>query len=204
MKQKPKNLVPKITLQNSWNDFSPEHSLLDYVYTKQEHNRNKKLYNKIYNDFYDFDFKKINLKTYYKDLKKYYAMAEILLDENIKDIENYLKEIIHLSYQMLYSITDNYFKVIKKDLLKIYGNKNWDYNNAAENQLKYSGIYTFKTILEHKILRLKSFVEKKEIKVKDEKVTDAIKDLINYCMIYLIWARKGYSTLRDITVNIKG
>lgn len=203
MREITKKLIPKNISLNLWNNFAEEHPLFDYDYTKKEHKNNKELYNQIYNSL-DIKREEIEFDYYFDNLKRFYHLAEILLDENIKDIENYIKEMITLSYQMLSSIYSKEYYYIMKDLLKIYDSKNWDYNNAAENQLRYSGVYTFKTSLEHKILRLKSFHEGKKIKVEDEKITDAIKDLINYCMIYLIWSRKGYDTYRDITVTIKG
>lgn len=197
--------MPKNTLKNFLNnELEEEHLLLNYNYTKSEHADNLYLYINIFYKKFNFDYEKINFENYYKNLKMYYILTEQLLDENIKDVENLLIEMIYLSYQMIYSITDKSYMTIIDDLIEIYDDKNWDYNNAQENQLRYSGAYSFKTILEHKILRLQSFYENDDIKVKDEKLIDTIGDLVNYCMIYLMWSDKDYPVNRNIIIKMKG
>lgn len=193
--------MQKNTLKNF---LKPDHPLFDYVYTEGEHEKNKYLYTDIYYNDFNFEYKEIKFDYYYKNLKMYYILTEQLLDNNVKDIENLLIEMIYLSYQMMFSITDKSYMTVMDDLIGVYNRKNWDYNNAAEIQLEYSGAYSFKTTLEHKVLRLQSFYNEKEVKVSDEKLEETIGDLVNYCMIYLMWSRKGYPTERNIKIQIEG
>ena len=198
--------MQKNTLKNFLiDDLADDHPLFDYNYTEEEHSENKYLYTDIFYEYFvDIEYENIDFEYYYKNLKMYHILAEQLLDDNIKDIENLLIEMIYLSYQMLYNITDKCYMTIMDDLLDVYNRKNWDYNNAAENQLRYSGAYSFKTTLEHKMLRLQSFYNDDDIKVGSEKVNDTIMDLVNYCMIYLMWSKKGYPTERNIKMIIEG
>lgn len=102
--------------------------------------------------------------------------------------------LLTLHNSSIYDIFDNLFD--------IYDEKNWDYGNSSEFQLRWDGIYSFKVTIEHKICRIDSFYENGEFKVADEKLGDTVGDLINYCMIYLIWADKGFPMDREVKVNV--
>ncbi|MFW6311312.1 MAG: nucleotide modification associated domain-containing protein [Nanoarchaeota archaeon] len=185
-----------------WIDFIDEiiewqenHPLYSYNYTREEHKGNLQLYYDIIvkdeiivDAINDFSNDKYDFEKYYKDIMMYYLMAEKLLNEGIEDIDNYIKMIVSLGLVF----ADQKFLITFLDIRDVYDSKNWDYNNAAENQLKYSGIESFRTTIEHKLLRLKSFYDGGDIKVTDEKIKDTVIDITNYCMIYLMWSYKDY------------
>lgn len=189
------------------NSFKNENisSLLDYDYSQKEHLENLTLYKNINKRLTNkFDYEEIDVETYFKNLKTLYLLTERYIECGIEDITPTIREIIFESYSFLLQLyQDKSLNDITTELFDIYDRKNWDYQNASENQLRWEGAISFKVTLEHKIARFKSFFDGNEFKVKDEKVSDTIGDLINYCIIYLIWSNKNFPKERKIKINVK-
>lgn len=92
-------------------------------------------------------------------------------------------------------LNTNYFSTTPAEYLieklyRVYEDKNKDYNNSAEKQLMMEGTKSFKIRIQDKVSRLYSFCYNEEMCVEDEKIEDTLMDLINYCIIFLIWALK--------------
>lgn len=184
---------------------SKPHSLLDYSYSERKHLDNLTFYKNISQQLMrKYNYEPIDISKYYSHIISLYLLVEKYIESNIENIEPTIKEIVHASYSVLLHIYDNKgTSDIMDDLFKIYDIKNWDYQNASENQLKWEGAISFKVTLEHKIARIKSFYDGIKFKVEDEKVYDTIGDLINYCMIYLIWSKKDFSKDRKLEFVVK-
>lgn len=108
-----------------------------------------------------------------------------------KVVVNLIKALIAFNFRYLKS--NYYFDLesadIWRNLYRVYKDKNSDYLDSAEKQMKMRGIESFRTRLEDKISRLYAF-SVQDMSV-NEKQTDTIEDLIGYCMIFLIWYEKG-------------
>jgi len=107
-----------------------------------------------------------------------------------KVVSNLIKALVAFNFRYLKS--NYYFDLenadIWRNLYSVYKDKNSDYLDSAEKQMKMRGIESFRTRLEDKISRLYAF-SVQDMNV-DEKQTDTIEDLIGYCMIFLIWYEK--------------
>ncbi|MFW6377121.1 MAG: hypothetical protein ACOCZ5_00610 [bacterium] len=184
-----------IYLENSCSDKSSE--FLDIEYTQKQHldnlTRYKRLTKKLVKMIPNED---INLELYYKRLKDYYWQVEMFLEAGTGQVMPIIREIVFDSYNMLTTIEDKPLDTIMDELFNTYDSKNWDYQNSSENQLMWDGAYSFKVTLGHKVSRIKSFYERFNFEVKDEKIQDTIADLTNYCLIYLMWLNKGTPKLR--------
>lgn len=178
-------------------------TLLDYDYTKQEHIDNVSTYYYIKENLIEnTNFQEVDFKSYYSNLYSLFFLTEWYIENNIKDIRITINAMVEESYCALLKLTNKEVDQIAKELFEIYDDKNWDYGNSSENQLRWDGIYSFKVTIEHKICRIDSFYKNEELKVEDEKIKDTIGDLINYCYIYLIWAEKGFPMGRNIEINV--
>lgn len=164
---------------------------------------------------YDLDKESENLMMYKKisqeiknehDLNKPIHLTfneyveEILADldlvetsiNNPSTVANLTKLIISFSFRYL---KDNFYfdksnRWLWERLYKTYRDKNNDYNNSAEKQFKIDGIKSYKIRIQDKISRLYSFTLNRNMSVNEEKKEDTIRDLIGYCMIFLIWYEK--------------
>jgi hypothetical protein len=104
-----------------------------------------------------------------------------------------------MSYDILQSES---FNDIFEKLYNIYDKKNWDYQNTEEYRIMYYSPFSFLCILGQKVRRIKSKIIGIDYEV-DENLEDTIYDLINYCMIYLIWLSKGAKMTRNVNINIE-
>lgn len=77
------------------------------------------------------------------------------------------------------------FQKVTAEMLEIYKAKNTDYGNSFEKSLNEFGPIAFVVRASDKIERIKQLVNN-EAKVKDESFTDTVRDLANYCVMYLI------------------
>lgn len=179
-------------------------NLFDYEYSHEDHMQNvlmfgeligktKKLINK---------HKEVDVEEFFTKLKDYYLLVEKYIECGMKNILVTIREIIVLCYTFLICYFDYNYGEIAEKIMETYSRKNWDYNNASEFQLMHSGVYSFKTTIEHKILRIKSFYEGKEFQVEDEKIWDTICDLMTYCFIYAIWVCKDCPMERKINIEV--
>ena len=107
-------------------------------------------------------------------------------------VKNAIEDMTILTFNYLFT---NHYKFSKDELLnelgEVYKRKNWDYNNSAEKLLMIFGDDSFLIRGFDKIARLRSFNREGEMLVKQEKIQDTLSDLFNYCMIYLVWYKKG-------------
>ncbi|MFW6016215.1 MAG: hypothetical protein ACOCRK_07225 [bacterium] len=180
-------------------------NLMDYEYSKEEHFNNLMIYGMMSGKIKKYyKQKEMSIKEYVEGIISLYLLIEKYIESGIKDIARTLRDIIVKSYIVLINIfPDKTFDSITKELIDLYERKNWDYQNAAENQLRWSGAISFKTTLEHKIARIKSYYDGIKFKIDDEKIWDTIGDLINYCMIYTIWVVKEFPRNREVNLKYK-
>ncbi len=82
--------------------------------------------------------------------------------------------------QLYYDVVAEQFEVYKK--------KNKDYGDSFNIGLDKFGPISFVTRLSDKMLRLEQLVEN-EAMVEDESFGDTAGDMINYCIMYLMWLR---------------
>jgi len=78
------------------------------------------------------------------------------------------------------------FAEITGEMLEIYAKKNADYGNSFEKSLDEFGDIAFTVRASDKMERIKALMEV-ENQVKDESVEDTVRDLANYCVMYLVW-----------------
>lgn len=178
-------------------------NFLDLNYTKEEHEKNLIIYNElkqtILNKIIKEGLDNLNLDSYYNKISRLYNQIENSIENNVYDIEVFLLKIIKRSYDIL---DFNYFNDIFRRLYNIYDKKNWDYQNTEEYRIMYYSPFSFLCILGQKVRRIKSQTIGINYKV-DENLEDTIYDLINYCMIYIIWLKKGAKTIGNINFTIK-
>ena len=60
--------------------------------------------------------------------------------------------------------------------------KNHDYGNSASDLYKKFGLISYVVRMNDKMSRINSLINK-ETEVKDEKITDTLLDLANYCLL---------------------
>lgn len=72
------------------------------------------------------------------------------------------------------------------ELLKTFVNKNADYGNSFESSLEEYGLIAALIRMEDKMGRLRTLI-KSEAKVKDESISDTLRDLSNYALMASVW-----------------
>lgn len=72
------------------------------------------------------------------------------------------------------------------ELRNIYVAKNNDYGNSVSNTYELFGDISFATRINDKISRANTLITKDNQQVKDEKLEDTIKDMVNYGILWLI------------------
>lgn len=89
-----------------------------------------------------------------------------------------------------------------KELHDIYKRKNNDYGNSFEDSLNKFGVIAAVVRLQDKVSRYESLTKKgnKQL-VEDEKVEDTLLDLINYCIMTVMYYEGLYSNV-DIQVGV--
>ncbi|MGM0410096.1 MAG: nucleotide modification associated domain-containing protein [Bacillota bacterium] len=185
------------------NDFEDK-NLLEFKYSKEDHLQNLLLFGQIVSNVKkNFEYEDLTIDVFYTRIKDLYFLIEKYIESGIIDIVLTVKKLITNCYSFMINKYDYKFYQLSNELTNIYDIKNSDYNNSSEFQLMYSGVYSFKTTIEHKILRLRSFYDGQKIKVSDEKMKDTVMDLINYCYIYLIWASKEFPQIRKIKISVE-
>lgn len=71
-------------------------------------------------------------------------------------------------------------------LLQTFVNKNADYGNSFESSLEEYGLIAALIRMEDKMGRLRTLI-KSEAKVKDESISDTLRDLSNYALMASVW-----------------
>lgn len=162
--------------------------------SENEWKRNVELYEEVVkdNEFYN------RLKETEENYPEYLMEIEStldLIDSKLYNRDKAMRMIELLAIQTFNYLFSNHYKFSKDELIKelkdIYKKKNWDYNNSAEKLLVVFGDESFLIRGFDKIARLRSFDRDGEMLVRREKIEDTLSDLFNYCMIYLIWYKKG-------------
>lgn len=72
------------------------------------------------------------------------------------------------------------------ELLKTFVDKNADYGNSFESSLEEYGLIAALIRMEDKMGRLRTLI-KSEAKVKDESISDTLRDLSNYALMASVW-----------------
>lgn len=72
------------------------------------------------------------------------------------------------------------------ELLKTFVNKNADYGNSFESSLEEYGLIAALIRMEDKMGRLRTLI-KSEAKVRDESISDTLRDLSNYALMASVW-----------------
>lgn len=72
------------------------------------------------------------------------------------------------------------------ELLKTFVNKNADYGNSFESSLEEYGLIAALIRMEDKMGRLRTLI-KSEANVKDESISDTLRDLSNYALMASVW-----------------
>lgn len=72
------------------------------------------------------------------------------------------------------------------ELLQTFVNKNADYGNSFESSLEEYGLIAALIRMEDKMGRLRTLI-KSEAKVKDESISDTLRDLSNYALMASVW-----------------
>jgi hypothetical protein len=90
------------------------------------------------------------------------------------------------------------FEQITKDMLETTKRKNSDYTNGLDPFKNFTMVETmgvssteqgFFTRMTDKLMRLATFVSKKELMVADEKVEDTLQDLAVYSILFICYLR---------------
>jgi len=172
--------------------------LLTKPYTEEEERLNIKLYGRIMRDLITDEGLLNEIDDTFDEVVSTLLVSLDIIDIKIdqKDtVRTIASHIAGLTFKYLYS--NFYFDIRPDELMKklqlVYESKNKDYNNSAERQLDLDGIQSFKMRIQDKISRLNSFNNNREMCVTEEKVTDTLADLFNYCLIFLIWYEKNCS-----------
>lgn len=81
--------------------------------------------------------------------------------------------------------------ILDNELIPLLQAKGHDYAENADclSNFKDYGSHGVAVRLGDKYHRLKNFIKKGDLKVKDESIEDTVKDLINYSFFYLIMSR---------------
>lgn len=72
------------------------------------------------------------------------------------------------------------------ELLQTFVDKNADYGNSFESSLEEYGLIAALIRMEDKMRRLRTLI-KSEAKVKDESISDTLRDLSNYALMASVW-----------------
>lgn len=79
------------------------------------------------------------------------------------------------------------FGKITEEMLDIYSKKNKDYGNSFERSLDEFGKIAYIVRASDKMERIKALADTENL-VKDESFDDTVRDLANYCVMYLMWS----------------
>lgn len=83
-------------------------------------------------------------------------------------------------------ITKENMQKAHDELLQTFVNKNADYGNSFEYSLEEYGLIAALIRMEDKMGRLRTLI-KSEAKVKDESISDTLRDLSNYALMASVW-----------------
>nr|DAE05502.1 MAG TPA: Nucleotide modification associated domain 1 [Siphoviridae sp. ctLOE2] len=83
-------------------------------------------------------------------------------------------------------ITKENMQKAHDELLQTFVNKNADYGNSFESSLEEYGLIAALIRMEDKMGRLRTLI-KSEAKVKDESISDTLRDLSNYALMASVW-----------------
>lgn len=83
-------------------------------------------------------------------------------------------------------ITKENMKNAHDELLKTFVNKNADYGNSFESSLEEYGLIAALIRMDDKMGRLRTLITS-EAKVKDESISDTLRDLSNYALMASVW-----------------
>lgn len=83
-------------------------------------------------------------------------------------------------------ITQENMQNAHDELLQTFVDKNADYGNSFESSLEEYGIIAALIRMEDKMGRLRTLI-KSEAKVKDESISDTLRDLSNYALMASVW-----------------
>lgn len=97
--------------------------------------------------------------------------------------------VMYIPSDALQSQNVELYEQIVNELKQIYKDKNHDYGNSFSILFEKFGLTSVVIRLWDKILRLETLT-KTEAKVKDESITDTLKDIINYSIMTLIELEK--------------
>ena len=78
------------------------------------------------------------------------------------------------------------FTEITQEMAETYVSKNTDYGDSFSETVQELGIITAIGQIVHKTNRLKAIAKKGDTLVKDETMTDTLKDLANYAIMTMI------------------
>jgi len=84
---------------------------------------------------------------------------------------------------------------VTQTLKAIYAKKNADYGNSFEESLEeYEEVFGpigFVVRADDKMKRIKQLIKTKKAHVEDESFEDTVRDLANYCIMYLMYKERG-------------
>lgn len=174
---------------------------MDLEYTDAQHHENMLIYKKIASSIVlNFERGSNDIFEYYDHLSSCFLLHESYIEKGIYDMDSMLEGIIMGSLSIL-SNDNQEMEILFDELWDIYDKKNWKYGNTDEFRIMcYSPIANL-MMLAQKIKRLKSQI-KNGIELGKESFDDTVMDLINYCMIYLIWLEKGMPIIRKIKLSM--
>lgn len=178
-------------------DYKCYDLLSDYInrdLSENEWEENVELYDKVINESEFYNRLGETENTYPQYLMEIESTLDLINSKmySRSKTKNLIEMLAILTFNYLFT---NHYKFSKDELIEelmgIYEEKNWDYNNSAEKLLIAFGDESFLIRGFDKIARLRSFDRDGEMLVKKEKIEDTLGDLFNYCMIYLVWYKKG-------------
>lgn len=83
------------------------------------------------------------------------------------------------------------FRTITDNMNSLYAAKNHDYGDSFTEQMNEDGLIYLKGKLGDKYNRLKSFVHKNELHVKQESIEDTLIDIACYAVMGLCWLKNN-------------
>lgn len=89
------------------------------------------------------------------------------------------------------------------ELLQTFVDKNADYGNSFESSLEEYGLIAALIRMEDKMGRLRTLI-KSEAKVKDESISDTLRDLSNYALMASVWFDHTNDSKDELDEQIEG
>ena len=89
------------------------------------------------------------------------------------------------------------------ELLQTFVDKNADYGNSFESSLEEYGLIAALIRMDDKMGRLRTLI-KSEAKVKDESISDTLRDLSNYALIASVWFDHTNDSKDELDEQIEG